>query len=306
MSTRVSRRRASGAAALASVAITLVITCAGGRALGATLTGVTLIGNDFAGNIYDVDPSTGAATNPRPTGIQNLAGIAWHPDGTLYGISTSESSTGGSTLFRINPYTGARSMVGPVSPFSIYEGDLTYEPRTGSLLALSATLKPQSNLLLIRVDPASGASLAIGPIPPGDQSESDPSALAFGPDGSLWVLSTGQPFSGQDIETLYKINPQTGVVLSSVPLSGPLGQLAGMAFDPGSEVLYVADGGRITTPADPSATNGFYTLDPASGDLTLIGPTNVDNGLAGLVFIPEPSGLIVAAIAGLALLRRRR
>src|SRR5881396_1638520 len=194
MSTRVSRRRASGAAALASVAITLVITCAGGRALAATLTGVTLIGNDFAGNIYDVDPSTGAATNPRPTGIQNLAGIAWHPDGTLYGISTSESSAGGSTLFRINPYTGARSMVGPVSPFSIYEGDLTYEPRTGSLLALAA-LGPGGSNQLIRVDPATGASLAIGPIPPGDQSESDPSALAFGPDGSLWVLSTGQPFS---------------------------------------------------------------------------------------------------------------
>ncbi len=35
-----------------------------------------LVGNDFAGNIYDISITTGATTNPRSAGSANLLGIA--------------------------------------------------------------------------------------------------------------------------------------------------------------------------------------------------------------------------------------
>jgi hypothetical protein len=72
-----------------------------------------------------------------------------------------------------------------------------------------------------------------------------------------------------------------------------------MDFDPVSGVLYVVDG---------VGTNSLYTLDPSTGTLTLVGPTNVLDGLAGLAFVPvpEPSTLALAALGAVALLIVRR
>src|SRR4051794_33986980 len=47
----------------------------------------SLIGNSIDGTLYDINPSTGAATAPRGTGLDFLAGIAPRPDGTLFGLT---------------------------------------------------------------------------------------------------------------------------------------------------------------------------------------------------------------------------
>ena len=53
-----------------------------------------LIGVDFgtdlsASVLYEIDPSTGAATNPRITGITGMVGISLRGDGTLFGLATN-------------------------------------------------------------------------------------------------------------------------------------------------------------------------------------------------------------------------
>jgi DNA-binding beta-propeller fold protein YncE len=79
----------------------------------------------------------------------------------------------------------------------------------------------------------------------------------------------------------------------NVNLSAPLGNLAGMDFDPTTGTLYIADGG--------TGGGNLYTLDPANGNVTLVGSLGLTNGLAGLAFTPEPGAfsLLMVGIAAL-------
>jgi DNA-binding beta-propeller fold protein YncE len=103
---------------------------------------------------------------------------------------------------------------------------------------------------------------------------------------------------------LLQVDKSTGSVLGSTPLSLDLGAVAGMAFDPATGTFFVADGGS-------GGTDSLYTLEPATGVLTLRGAT-VPGGLAGLAVnpVPEPTGLTLAGAGALGLVgygwRRKR
>jgi DNA-binding beta-propeller fold protein YncE len=120
----------------------------------------------------------------------------------------------------------------------------------------------------------------------------DLSAMAFDDGGTLYAIDT----TGELLLTLNKSNAQ---IITSVPLSRPLGAVAGMDFHPDSDVLYVADGFT-------AGTDLLFTLDVNTGILTEVGPTGLANGLAGLEFVPEPATLALLLIGGLPLIRRRR
>ncbi len=64
-----------------------------GAGLQTAVAGPVLIGGSPDGIIYDVDPATGLASNPRDTGISGLRGLAFSPGGVLY--ARTGSSTGG-------------------------------------------------------------------------------------------------------------------------------------------------------------------------------------------------------------------
>ena len=72
-----------------------------------------------------------------------------------------------------------------------------------------------------------------------------------------------------------------------------------MDIDPETGGFYVADGGG-------AATDSLYTLDPISGELSLIGPTGLDQGLSGIEFIPEPGTLTLLLLGALGMVRSRR
>ena len=57
-----------------------------GPVLATPLYGVSFGTNESA-VLYDVDSVTGAAGNPRPVGVGHLVGIAWSPEGWLYGLT---------------------------------------------------------------------------------------------------------------------------------------------------------------------------------------------------------------------------
>src|SRR5215207_4239010 len=82
--------------------------------------------------LYDVNQATGTATNPRLTGTNLLVDIAFAPSGTLYGVTSQVAGGPVSSLYRLDPVTGAATLIGPTG-VTILEGDLAFNPITGTL-----------------------------------------------------------------------------------------------------------------------------------------------------------------------------
>ncbi len=237
-----------------------------------------LLGADFDGVLYDIDPLSGGATNPRPTGLSTLSGIALSPAGVLYGHDAATDS-----LHQIDPATGDSSLVGFIG-IDVIEGDLAFDPVSGKLFGAQSFGDDR----LYTIDLATGFGTTIGIITP----DGDISALAFDASGALFALDTLN-------EAIYRVDPATADILETFPLGASLGSSAGMAFDPDTGNLYVADGGALGT-----NKTYLYLLDFEM--LFELGDTNAPSGLSGLTFIPEPmsAGLLIAA--GVLCLRRRR
>jgi DNA-binding beta-propeller fold protein YncE len=255
-------------------------------------------GAPFA-NLYNINTTTGAATNPRSTGLNSLVGIAFSPSGTtLYGL-TGQGATPGA-LFTIDRTTGASSLIGSTGLANIVEGDIAFDPTSGFLYGIQATGPALILRQLFTLNLTNGTGTIVGNIPSNDPgNNSDLSAMTFDSAGNLFVLDTGLGH-----ENLLRVNKATAGIITSTPLSVALGNVAGLAFDPDNGMFFAADGGG-------GGTRNLYTLNTSTGTLTLVGPTGTPDGLAGLTFgpsgpaaaIPEPSalallGLGIAALAG--------
>src|SRR5438105_6673626 len=89
--------------------------------------------------LYDINPVTAAATNPRPVGSK-INMIAWSPSGTLYGVSqgTPSDVPPGGMLYSINPATGTPTLLATLDTFVYTEGDIACDPTSGVLYAIDA------------------------------------------------------------------------------------------------------------------------------------------------------------------------
>jgi streptogramin lyase len=263
----------------------------------ADLASAGLFGISSNRNLYDVNQTTGAASNPRFVNVSGPAGIAFASDGTLYVLGAS----GTGMLYKVNPTTGSETLVGSTG-LTVIEGDIAIDPTTGVIYG-AYYFPGGSGRNLITINPTTGAGSVVFALP----SNSDVSALAFDSSGNLFAIDSST-------DRILQLNKTTGAVLSSVALSVPLGVVAGMAFDPATGVLYAADG-------NVGGTNNLYTVNTTTGAMTLVGPvgipfnptTNV-GGLSGLAFspsaVPEPSTLTMFGVGALGLVgaavRRRK
>ncbi len=242
-----------------------------------------LIGTTFAGVLYDIDPATGIATNPRATALGGLVGISFAPSGELYGL-TAFAGPGGNSLFLIDPETGSASLIGHTGLSRIIEGDLAIHPQTGVLYGLQDVFPAAFNRKLFRIDPETGQATVLRDAFGG---LSDLSAAAFDADGNFFILNTAE-------NLLIRLDPESGAREGLLQLrsTGPsFGTLAGMAFDPSDGRLYVASGTQ------------FFELDTQTGQYSLIAsglPGGPFQGFSGLAFtpVPEPSTLM-AGLLGL-------
>jgi hypothetical protein len=260
----------------------------------------SLLGNSFDGVLYDVNVATGATTNPRSigTGANSVMGIAFAPNGALYGLTTF-LSTPANALIAINPVTGASTTIGSTG-LSLAEGDLAFDPTSGALYGISHM--DVGNRQLFTVDVATGAGTIVGTL--GGLNDYDFSAMTFASDGTLYMLGSAILTQATRLLT---VNKSTAAITNAVTLSSDFGGTAGMDFHPLTGALYVVDGG-VDIPI-VAGTDNLYTVNLSTGALTLVGPTGLADGLAGLAFVvPEPTsvGLALAGVVGLAMRRRVR
>src|SRR5438477_2670078 len=64
--------------------------------------------------LYNISPTTGAATAIGPTGFKLIGSLAVAPGGALYGVGVDAGES--EVLLTINPTTGAATAVGPLGP----------------------------------------------------------------------------------------------------------------------------------------------------------------------------------------------
>lgn len=234
-------------------------------------------------SIVDINLMSGAATNPRNTGVFALGGIAYQSStNTLFGLTTF-ASTPPSTLVTINPLSGAISPVGPTGLPNIVEGDLAINPVNGFMYGIQDFGATSDQRNLFQINPANGVASVVGNL----GTVGDFSAMAFDITGTLFAID-----SAGIGDRLVTIDPTTGAIVASVPLSQNLGAAMGMAFHPTTGLGYVADGGI-------NGTGLIYTLNPGTGVVTSIGPTSVAGGIAGLTFVsvPEPTSIFLTFFA---------
>jgi hypothetical protein len=245
-------------------------------ALFASMAGIAsagLVGNGWGGGdgrLYDINPATGAATNPRTLGTGWA--IAFSPSGVLYGITQTYGTPTSNALCTVDPTTGTATVVAPNSPGIAVEGDMGFDPTSGLLYSVDGSG------ILYTVDTSTGVATLVGNVP----GAQDLSAMAFDNSGNLFIIDTSS-------RLLLRVNKANAAVLASVALSPtPGGGVAGLTFDLTTGTAYYASGA--------GTTNNLYTLNTTSGALTLVGPlAGTVDGLGGLAFsgscTPRPPDL---------------
>ncbi len=241
----------------------------------ASAQGELLYGADGAqgnpSNLYVLDPATGATVQTvGPIGFA-VTGLARDPvTGTLYG-STSRSTSLGATnpgsLITINKATGAGTLVGDMRPDTEAAADITFTP-DGTLYGW---IEPGSDDL-VTIDKTTGAATTVGNAGIGTSG----AGLASSAAGTLFFAGDG---NGGDLRT---IDRSTGAPTTVATMNGTGGdEVAALAFNAAGTLFGV---GLDTDPTP--ATSELITIDPASGSVTVLGPSV--NRLDAIEFEPPP------------------
>ena len=219
------------------------------------------------------------------TSVSQTNGIAFDSTGQLYANSNNDR------FYRIDKTTGSASQVGSSEMFIFpLEGDLAYNAAADNFYGVGGTSSD-----LYRINKSNGSASVIASLGPGTL---DLSGLTFGPGGTLYGIAC----NNAGATTLITIDPTFGSY-STIGPTGTSGSLAGLAYDPNSGTMYLAEG----PPGTPSASS-LYAVNPTTGTATLIGPMGV-NSISGLaILVPEPNsaGIFILATTAFAIGHRRR
>ncbi len=256
--------------------------------------------------LHTLDPHTGA--NQLLWGFQNVhfynGGLAYDPaSDLLYATGAWDASTGTSTLFSINRYTGALAEVGPMgSGINLTSGGLAVHPQTGVMYA-TGTNGFQSSALFT-VDKTSGAATLVGQS--GGQCCSAPfgfnmNGLGFASDGTLFA--NGFTLSNTSSH-LYTLNLSNGLATDIGAHGTNVGRdlkYSGLAF--------AADGTLFSLGSYDAASGALFTVNALTGAATSLTPPGpyasgpvhfgVDGGLVFAPSVPAP-GSIYLLLTGLA------
>ena len=228
-------------------------------------------GVEEGGGLYMLNPNSGAAELVGFSGITNaqrsisISGIDFHPQtGVLFAVvGGSGGHNPGSDLITISTETGIGTPVGTISGSGFDPSDQTPPSGCGSLaFAADGRLfagcwegeAGPTQGKIVEIDPATGAVLALHATTNGELL----TGLAFSPEGVLWGSRGGNIGDGPAV--LHTVDPETGTILSTLPLSDADAIVASLAFAP--------DG---TLYASLPQESTLATISTASGTITKVG-----------------------------------
>lgn len=216
-----------------------------------------------SGDFYDVDPATGASSNPRQPKLNgltvHLAGIT-RDNNTVWGLSTSvqPQQANQCRLVAINPalntITGGPTLQRAGNQvFCQSEGDVAYDKTAG---VLYASCLDSGVWTLYTINTSTGALTFKGTFPAG----SCYAGLAFSPDGKLYALDTVQ----KRLWKLDKNNAASSPML--IPLVPAPGQQLPNTSQSGS--MGFTDAGGVLA----SFGGDFVSINPTTGAVAKISP----------------------------------
>lgn len=224
--------------------------------------------------LITLDPTTGAVLSTiGQTGFV-ISDLAVDPTtGVLYASTARAALANPNALIRIDTATGAGTLIGPFAVGDQTLASLAFDS-AGTLYGWESRRTGETSLFdanLHTVDLATGAATLAGDWDPADQ-ETRGNGLAFDSSGTLFW--SGRAWATNELNT---VNPATGLVTGSLPLTGFAflsRPLASLSFDDDGTLFGVADFGNAFAPS-------LLGIDTLTGAVTVIGllPLGV-NGFA--------------------------
>jgi hypothetical protein len=270
-------------------------------------------GND---NLVNFGAAAGNLTTILSSSWSARQQITWASNGLLYGATSTTIQTfnpADSNVSSIidssgsgNPLSGVASFCfgldGMLCLASTNNNNLIRYNLTGQLLAVVASnWEGKSHMTwgadgflygatansIAKFDPASGNSFTLIDSSGANNPLDGVGAMAFGPDGALWVASAN---NGNLIR--YGTTSANDVI-----------SLVSGTWSARNQLLWAPDGylygstGAAIVKYDRNSANFFTLIDDSSGPIS---------GVGSFAYVPEPTNILLAAAAGVIQLRRRR
>jgi len=215
-----------------------------------------------------------------------------HADLTLYGAAFSsdffDPNNNASTLYNINPLTGAATTIGSIGYRLV--GGLAFDS-SGTLYGVGATYTnpgggppPVGDLTLITVNTTTGAGSAVGTLTLGGSPlTANFQDVSFNPStGTLYGYASGQ---------VYTIDKTSGVATA---LPNPTGETeigGGLAFTPDGSTLYKAGFDHLFSVNTSTGGAGAVQFSPTNNQLSY--PTGGTPNITGMSYA---DGVLWAAV----------
>ena len=229
------------------------------------------------GVLYDVDRTTGAASNPRDTGLLDLAALAYSPSGQLFGADVFSQD-----LYTLDLDTGEPELIGTMRGQTSL-CDFGCDPTTGLLYASGYGCGQGTCFrALYKIDPDSAERTLIAEELPGG-------SITFDASGQLYLYNS---------DVLRVIDKTDGETISGFVVNQRFAYYTGSAVDE-SGTLFLGTG-------PPTGPGGLYALDTSTGELDSVGYTGLDGCLYGLAYVPEPATLALIVLGAIPVVVRRR
>jgi 6-phosphogluconolactonase len=225
---------------------------------------------------YRIDNSTGLSTliigSPFATGNSPFS-IQVHPTKQfLYVANTADNTI---SLFKIDGSSGALTEVMPRTPTGL---DPAYLSMDSSGSFLYASNNGSNSISVYSIDSSSGVLTEVAGSPVA--TNTGPNLLTVSPTGKfLYVLDTNL-----QLVTVYPIS--SGALQSGTSFPVGVAPFA-MAIDPTEHFMYVVNAGTNTI---TNGTVSEFTINSASGALTLVPGTGAPTGTTPIAILIHPTG----------------
>lgn len=213
-------------------------------------------GSSAASDLYTIDPATGASTSVGPIGMA-VTGLAYRPStDTLFGVTTPNSPISPRNLISIDTATGAPTVIGPLlnsSAGSETIAEIEFDG-SGALWGWS-----ESGDQLVQVDTTTGGVTEF------------PNVLSTAGDGMTWIPSSDTLWFMPDDSNgnYYSIDRSTGNLTTIGTLNGSGATVSAATQSCDGLTTYAMENGVPAT---------LITVDFATGAVTTVGATSMDNG----------------------------